>query len=154
MKHEINIKPFKEEGILEVSKVDGFRVFKEGGKNYISFGIQDADGLKHVFNFSVESEPKVKPGTRIVIRFTKSIDQEWAEISDSEEESNVTPLKKEDKKPKPDKPSGQPVTKPPMKPPASGSDPAADDSFIEFDTPDEGAKEPGSADEIFQIPEK
>ena len=68
MEHKINIAATKSEGIVEVNEVMSVGVFKDCGINYVKFDVKDSNGLKHVFNFNVDDEPNVRPGTKIKVK--------------------------------------------------------------------------------------
>jgi len=155
MKHEINFETMTEDSFIEVGKVDGFSIITNGAKKYISFGIEDIEGSSHIFNFDIESEPKVGVGTKINIRFNKEVDQEWAEISGTGKTTEVKPPKKEKKigKEDPIKPVPPAPSVKDSKPKTEDSD-SGDDSFIEFDAPDELDDDTKiSPNDLFQVPD-
>ena len=154
MNHEINIDPTKEEGIVEVSQINNVSVVKQSDKKYVSFSVKDTKGLNHTFNFDIDGEPKIGPGTKIKVRFTKTIDLDFAEISKSST-TTVPPLPHEPAAAQ-DKTAKKPVPKQESKPPLEPAIEKTNDgeSFIEFDTFEDSEKTPMSANDMFKIPDE
>ncbi|OGL47359.1 MAG: hypothetical protein A2161_10310 [Candidatus Schekmanbacteria bacterium RBG_13_48_7] len=154
MKHEINIDPSKEEGIVEVSQINNVSVLKKSDKKYICFSIKDTKGFNHTFNFDIDGEPKVGPGTKIKVRFIKTVDLEWAEIaktgSTAASPAPHEPVGVQDKTIKKPVPKQEP--KPPVEPAINKTDEG--ESFIEFDTFEDSEKIPMSANDMFKIPDE
>ena len=122
--------------MTQINEVMSVGVFKDCGINYVKFDVKDSNGLKHVFNFNVDVEPNVAPGTKIKVKYTTKVDLDFAEISKDDSQAVPTAPKKEF--PKAVAQQQQQQTPPPQQPkpgPKPGPKKTGNDEpFISFQT--------------------